>query len=200
MMKIEFLDKIDSRHRLYFEERVSIPAETEILNENDQCGQVLFLLSGEIEVYKLSENGKVFRLYTILPGESCVLNMSCILSDTRYMAYARALTDCECIVIPKPAFMEMFNTEESIKAYVFKLISHRLVEITSKVEGIVLKSLEDRLKDFLLQDGHKIVYITHEQLANHLGTAREVVSRHLKVWEKEGKIELSRGKIHIINL
>lgn len=171
-----------------------------ILNENESCSHVLFLIKGEIEVYKISENGKFFRLYTIKEGESCVLNLSCVLSNNTYLAYAKTLTDIECILLPSQVFLKLFEAEDSLRRYVFNLISTRLIEITAKVEGIVLESFETRLRNFLLDLNTENIYITHEEIANQLGSAREVVSRQLKKWEVMNKIKLYRGKIRIINL
>lgn len=200
MSTLNFIDKVSQATSGIFAQGVALPAHYEILNEQDTCTHALFLLAGQIEVYKLSENGKQFRLYTIVAGEACVLNLSCILSNSSYMAFARTLEACEVVLIPKATFIDIFNSETVIKDYVFHLITTRLVEITSKVEGIVLKSLDDRLKDLLRDQNQTLVLLTHEQIANRLGTAREVVSRLLKTWEKEKKVVLHRGKIEIINL
>ena len=198
MTKLSFMNELNENTIEIFNQIQSLPPDFEILNENDPCNHALFLISGEIEVYKLSENGKIFRLYTIYPGESCVINLSCILSNSNYSAFARTLTNANVVLIPKNDFLRIFNEESSIRAYVFKLISTRLIEITEKVESIVLKSIDERLKEFLLNEHHKWIYLTHEQIANQLGSAREVVSRQLKLWENEGKVKLHRGKIEII--
>ncbi len=200
MQTLSFKEQVSAETSVVFDQWMTLPPHYEILNEQDTCTHALFLLSGQIEVYKLSENGKQFRLYTILPGEACVLNLSCILSNSSYMAYARTLETCEVVLIPKAEFINIFNREVSIKDYVFHLITTRLVEITSKVEGIVLKSLDERLKDLLLEQNQAMVLLTHEQIANRLGTAREVVSRLLKSWENEKMVKLHRGKIEILNL
>ena len=200
MLTMVFLNNVAEETRVAFEKTVQLPPNYEILNESDPCEHALFLLSGEIEVYKLSGNGKVFRLYTILPGESCVLNLSCILSRSSYSAFARTLSPCEVVLIPKKDFLVMFESELGLKDYVFQLISTRLIEITSRVEGIVLKGLDERLRDCLLESGDRNVVITHEQLANRLGTAREVISRLLKTWEHSGKIKLHRGEIELLTL
>lgn len=197
---MNFIESLSKEHQQYFRQTIHLNQGTEILNENDQCNHVLFLIKGEIEVYKISKNGKTFRLYTISPGESCVLNLSCVLSGSHYMAYARATNDIDCILIPYAQFLKMFHEEEGLRDYVFQLISTRLIQITSKVEGIVLESLEDRLIEWLKDQGSKNIYITHSELANHLGSVREVISRYLKKWEKEGKVKLFRGRIEIIDL
>lgn len=200
MKKPGFIEGLSESNKKYFEQPIELERDFEILNENDQCSQVLFLLSGEIEVYKISENGKVFRLYTIKEGESCVLNLSCVLSHSNYLAYAKALTDITCVMIPTKVFLKVFQEEELLRNYVFELIATRLIQITSRVEGIVLESLETRLSRWLVEQNKETIYITHEDLANQLGSAREVISRQLKKWEKEDKVKLYRGKIKILEL
>ncbi len=199
-MNLEFYHELSDDNKKWFQNVVDLDREHEILNENDQCQHVLFLISGEIEVYKLSVNGKHFRLYTIEAGESCVLNLSCVLSDNNYMAFAKATTDIKCVLVPQEEFLRIFAEEESLRNYVFRLISTRLIQITAKVEGIVFDTLENRLQQWLLDKGHPVVYITHEELAAYLGSAREVISRQLKKWEKEGKVKLFRGRIEILDL
>jgi CRP/FNR family transcriptional regulator len=83
---------------------------------------------------------------------------------------------------------------------VFNLISTRLIQITAKVEGIVLESFETRLRNWLIDRNTENIYTTHEEIANQLGSAREVVSRQLKKWEMTNKVKLYRGKIRIIDL
>jgi CRP/FNR family transcriptional regulator len=200
MKKPHFINDLSITDKTLFDAPVRFDRDTTILNENESCGHVLFLFSGEIEVYKISENGKVFRLYTIKEGESCVLNLSCVLANNTYQAYARTLTDIECILLPSSVFINLFQTEESLRKYVFNLISTRLIQITAKVEGIVLESFETRLRNWLIDRNTENIYTTHEEIANQLGSAREVVSRQLKKWEMTNKVKLYRGKIRIIDL
>jgi CRP/FNR family transcriptional regulator len=200
MKKPTFIENLKKEDKELFNEIVKLDKDYILLNENEQCSHVLFLLRGEIEVYKISENGKIFQLYTIKEGESCVLNLSCVLSDNTYLAYAKAITDIECVLIPSSIFLRIFKEEESLRKYVFNLISTRLIQITAKVEGIVLESLETRLQNWLLNQKSEIIYVTHDEIANQLGSAREVISRQLKKWENDKKVILYRGKIRLINL
>jgi len=200
MKKPSFIDNLTIEDKILFEQTVMFEQDDKILNENEQCSHVLFLVKGEIEVFKISKNGKSFRLYTIKEGESCVLNLSCVLSDNNYLAYAKALTDIECVLLPRIDFLRLFQLNESLRKYVFELISTRLVQITTKVEGIVLDSIDTRLHAWLLEKNTDIIYATHDDIANQLGSAREVISRQLKKWENENRIKLYRGKIKIKNL
>jgi CRP/FNR family transcriptional regulator, anaerobic regulatory protein len=200
MKKPNFIDNLKKEDKELFNLSVKLDKDHILLNENEQCSHVLFLLRGEIEVYKISENGKIFQLYTIKEGESCVLNLSCVLSDNTYLAYAKAITDIECVLIPSSIFLRIFKEEEHLRKYVFNLISTRLIQITAKVEGIVLESLETRLRNWLLNQKSEIIYVTHDEIANQLGSAREVISRQLKKWENDNRVILYRGKIKLVNL
>lgn len=200
MKKPAFIENLKKEDKELFNSIVRLDKDYILLNENEQCSHVLFLLRGEIEVYKISENGKIFQLYTIKEGESCVLNLSCVLSDNSYLAYAKAMTDIECVLIPSSVFLRIFEEEENVRKYVFNLISTRLIQITAKVEGIVLESLETRLRSWLLNQKSEIIYVTHDEIANQLGSAREVISRQLKKWENDKKVILYRGKIRLVNL
>jgi len=194
MKKPTFIENLKKEDKELFNGIVKLDKDYILLNENEQCSHVLFLLRGEIEVYKISENGKIFQLYTIKEGESCVLNLSCVLSDNTYLAYAKAITDIECVLIPSSFFLRIFKEEESLRKYVFNLISTRLIQITAKVEGIVLESLETRLQNWLLNQKSEIIYVTHDEIANQLGSAREVISRQLKKWENDKKLSYIEAK------
>lgn len=200
MKKPTFIETLRNEDKEPFNLIVKLDKDYILLNENEQCSHVLFLFRGEIEVYKISENGKIFQLYTIKEGESCVLNLSCILSDNSYLAYAKALTDIECVLVPRSIFLRVFEKEKNLRKYVFNLISTRLIQITAKVEGIVLESLETRLRNWLLNQKSEIIYVTHDEIANQLGSAREVISRQLKKWENDNRVILYRGKIKLVNL
>lgn len=199
-MQLKFYDGLRNENKKFFEKIIELESGHEILNENDSCSHVLFLLQGEIEVYKMSANGKHFRLYTINSGESCVLNLSCALSNNNYLAFAKASTNIKCLLLPHEDFLRIFNEEEGVRSYVFDLFSRRLIQITAKVEGMVLDTLENRLRNWLIDQGHTTIYVTHEELANHLGSAREVISRYLKKWERQGLVKLYRGRIKILKL
>lgn len=198
MNRLSFYNHLCDNNKKYFSSIVNIEADTQIMSENEKCGSILFLLTGEIDVYKYGVNGRQFNLYSILPGESCVLNMSCVLSDSKYMAFAKAKTNIECILLPSREFLDLFSKEEALRTYVFNLIATRLIEITTKVEDIVLDTVEHRLREVLSKKETKIIYTTHDELANDLGTAREVISRHLKKLENLGYIKIGRGKIEIL--
>jgi len=176
------------------------------LREGDSCEHFAVLVSGRMRVFKLAESGHEITLYHVGAGEACPLNVSCILSDRPVPAMARVEEDVEAIIIPAATFRRWMGQHESLRTFVFQTFATRLSEMMSLVEEVAFRRMDQRLArrlhDILLrQEGatRASVEITHAELAADLGTAREVVSRLLKEFERLGAITLSRGKIALKN-
>lgn len=171
------------------------------LREGDSCAHFAVLLSGRLRVFKLAESGQEITLYNVGAGEACPLNVSCILSDRPVPAMARAEEDVEALVIPAETFRRWMGQYESLRTFVFQTFATRLTEMMSLVEEVAFRRMDQRLarrlQDIFLDCGtpRTSVETTHAELASDLGTAREVVSRLLKEFERLGAITLSRGKI-----
>ena len=171
--------------------------------EGDSCGYFPIVKSGIVRVYKLGENGQEFTLYRINPGESCILTISCILSNNQFPALAYIEEKCEVILVPSDTFNGWIEKYKLWNDYVFSYMSSILNKVISVVESLVFTRTDLRIADFLFKNSLKVgkeLNITHQSIANELGTAREVVSRILKNLEKEKILEISRGKITIIDL
>ena len=174
------------------------------LREGDTCAHFAVVVSGKLRVFKLGESGHEITLYHVGPGEACPLNVSCILSDRRVPAMAKVEEAVEAVVVPAATFRRWIAEHESIRKFVFQMFSSRLTEVMSLVEEIAFRRVDQRLahrlSDLFIDDGARgSVEITHADLAADLGTAREVVSRLLKEFERIGAISLSRGKILLRN-
>ncbi|HEY6572087.1 MAG TPA: Crp/Fnr family transcriptional regulator, partial [Candidatus Eisenbacteria bacterium] len=163
------------------------------------------LVSGRMRVYKLGENGHEITLYHVGAGEACPLNVSCILSDRPVPAMARVEEDVEAIVVPAAEFRSWMARHESLRTFVFQTFASRLSEMMSLVEEVAFRRMDQRLArrlhDILMLEEapRESVEITLAELASDLGTAREVVSRLLKEFERLGAISLSRGRISLKN-
>ena len=171
--------------------------------EGDSCGYFPIVKSGIVRVYKLGENGQEFTLYRINPGESCILTISCILSNNQFPALAYIEEKCEVILVPSDTFNGWIEKYKLWNDYVFSYMSSILNKVISVVESLVFTRTDLRIADFLFKNSLKVgkeLNITHQSIANELGTAREVVSRILKNLEKEKILEISRRKITIIDL
>jgi CRP/FNR family transcriptional regulator, anaerobic regulatory protein len=175
------------------------------LREGDLCAHFALLASGRMRVFKLGESGHEITLYHVGAGEACPLNVSCILSDRPVPAMAKVEDAVEAVVIPAPTFRRWMAQHEALRTFVFQMFANRLTEVMSLVEEVAFRRMDQRLArrlgELLVQDGapRASVEITHAELAADLGTAREVVSRLLKEFERLGAISLSRGKITLRN-
>lgn len=180
----------------------NIPKGTVIFSEGDQCGGVAFVLNGSIRVSKIGKNGREVILYRVSRGESCVLTIASVLSTISYPATATVEEEIEVILIPVQQFKTLMATNVKLQQFVYKLISERLLEVMTLIDEIIFRRIDERLIEFLLKKALKdgdIIEMTHEELSIQLGTAREVISRIMKGLERDGCIQLSRGKVSIIN-
>lgn len=180
--------------------RQSVPAGTQIYHEGDACNGIAFVLSGDIRVYKIGQTGREITLYEIGPGETCILNASCILAGQSYPAHATAVEDTELMLVPAAEFRRMVSGHEMMREFVFSLLSRRLSGVMELVEEVAFGRMDERLSDYLIErsaDGK--LETTHQRIANDLGTSREVVSRLLKDLERAGRVRLSRNEIVLLN-
>jgi CRP/FNR family transcriptional regulator len=174
---------------------------TTFYSEGDACTGIGLILSGEVRVYKVGEGGREITLYEIVPGETCILNVSCILSRGHYPANAVAVTEGEVLFIPEKEFRLLFSEHESLRNFIFSLFSQRFVEIMELIEEVAFGKMDKRLSEYLIEKSeNSILNNTHQQIANDLGTSREVISRLLKDLEKRNKVVLARHKIHLKSL
>jgi CRP/FNR family transcriptional regulator len=168
--------------------------------QGDACQGIAFLLSGGVRVYKCSESGREISLYEILPGETCILNASCIIGRQGYPANAVTLADCRALFIPAETFRLLMTRHEQLRIFIYSLLGQRLVEIMELVEEVAFRRMDDRLRDYLLEkssDG--ILRATHQTVANDLGTSREVVTRLLRDLEQRGEVHVSRNEITLLS-
>ena len=171
-----------------------------VFHAGDLCQAFLILLDGEVRVQLTSESGREVTLYRIGPGGSCILTTSCLLSDEHYPAEAIAESDIEALAIPVANFQAALESSQWFRRFVFDGFSSRLTSVIRKIEQIAFTAIDVRLAGVLLElDKKGVDKITHQDIAVELGTAREVVSRHLKRFESEGWVRLGRGKVSLVD-
>lgn len=171
-----------------------------VFHAGDLCQAFLILLDGEVRVQLTAENGREVTLYRIGPGGSCILTTSCLLSNEHYPAEAIAESDIEALAIPVSSFQSALEGSQWFRRFVFDGFSSRLTSVIQKIEQIAFTGIDVRLAGVLLElDRKGIEKITHQDIAVELGTAREVVSRHLKRFESEGWVRLGRGQVSLID-
>jgi CRP/FNR family transcriptional regulator len=177
----------------------TIPVGKQIYSEGDACAAIAFVMSGEIRVFKTGQTGREITLYEIGPGETCILNASCILSGRSYPANAVTLTDVDLFLVPSPVFRRQVNEHELMRDFVFTLLSRRLSDVMELVEEVAFGRMDQRLMEYLVEksaDGK--LETTHQKIAGDLGTSREVVSRLLKDFERKQTVKLSRNMITLL--
>jgi CRP/FNR family transcriptional regulator len=180
--------------------RQVIPAGKQIYSEGDSCSAIAFVLSGEIRVYKIGQSGREITLYEIGPGETCILNASCILAGQGYPANAATIEDTDLLLVPSSEFRRMISDHREMREFVFTLLSKRLSGVMELVEEVAFGRMDERLAEYLVErSGGGRLETTHQRIANDLGTSREVVSRLLKDLERKGKVKLSRSEILLVS-
>ncbi|MCU0424056.1 MAG: Crp/Fnr family transcriptional regulator [Candidatus Kapabacteria bacterium] len=176
-----------------------LPAGTPVFTEGSGCGKIGFVQSGVIRVFKLSETGREITLYRLEAGESCILSMSCALSNPIHQASAVVEEDAEVLILTTSDFQHLIEKSHEARNYVFGQFASRLTDVMIVVEEVVFKRMDERLASLLAEFASTQATITktHEELAVELGTAREVVSRTLKEFERQDLVRLGRGTITV---
>jgi CRP/FNR family transcriptional regulator len=171
-----------------------------VFHAGDMCEAFLLLLDGEVRVQLTSAGGREITLYRIGRGGSCILTTSCLLSNENYPAEAIAESDVEALAIPISSFQDALEESQWFRRFVFDGFSMRLTSVIQKIEHIAFTSIDARLAAVLLElDRKGDQKVTNQDIAVELGTAREVVSRHLKRFESHGWVQLGRGKVTLVD-
>ena len=176
--------------------------DTVIIDENDYIKFVPIVLQGSIKVFKLDEDGREILLYYIKPGESCVMSFLGAACNGTSKIKAVVEDEAQVLILPVHKAIELIRENPQWIQFIFELYNRRFEELLSVVNAIAFQKVDDRLWELLKTKVkmHKTseLNMTHQQIADDLGTAREVVSRLLKQLEREGKISLGRNKIRIL--
>lgn len=194
----------DSQENLALHSReVSYRKGDIIQSSREQCTGVLLITKGRLRAYIVDTEGKEITLFRLLDYDICIFSASCIMNDIDFDVYIAAETDMEGLLIRSRAYQKVTREEIAAANYMNDLVVSRMSDVMWVLEQIVFKSFDRRLAAFLLEQAEleqaDKVAITHEEIANHLGSAREVVSRMLKYFEREGLVKLSRGAVEIVD-
>jgi len=180
---------------------VKVPEDTVVFRIGDQCDNYLLVIDGSVRVQQLAANGREIVLYRVKSGESCVLTTSCLMASNDYPAQGITETEVEAVMIPARAFHDALTQSEGFRAFVLEGYGKRLSDLLTVIEDLAFRRLDSRLAERLinLAGSDNQIQATHQVLAVELGSAREVISRQLKEFEKKGWIELGRGSIKLLN-
>ena len=180
--------------------RLELPAGSAVFHVGSSCDKYLLVLEGSVRVQVLTDSGHSVVLYHVQAGESCILTTSCLLGDVPYPADGVTETSVVALAIDAAEFKRALGESPGFRKFVFRNIGKRFAKVIGHLTEIVFGSIDRRLAQALLQRlaSGRAVALTHQELATELGTAREVVSRHLKRFEQQGWVNLGRGRIQVL--
>ena len=174
---------------------------TVIHNGSMDCTGLLLIKSGQLRVYILSDEGREITLYRLFELDMCLFSASCMLRSIQFDVTIAAEKDTEFWVVPTEVYKGILEESAPAANYTNELMASRFSDVMWLMEQIMWKSLDRRLAAFLLEEasieGSDRLKITHETIANHLGSHREVITRLLRYFQNEGMVRLSRGVIEI---
>ena len=176
---------------------VQVPAGTTVFDERQACQGFPFVIAGGIRVVKAAPNGRELPLYRVTPGETCIISSACLLGQAPYNARGVTEADTTLLVVPTEDFQALLG-EPAFRDFVFQLFSERIADLMQLIEEVAFRKLDQRLAALLLGKGQRL-HTTHQQLADELGSVREIVSRLLKGLAEQGLVALSREQVEILD-
>ncbi len=201
MVDFEFFNKLTEEEKNFLKTNakyIEIDKNTILFYQGDICQDILLLQEGKVKLSIHGDLNEEISLYEIKKGEQCIVNTSSTLSQTKAIATAQTVTPIKGWLIPSSTFEELILKSPFYQKYIFSLFSIKFNALTTLIEDIKFKRLDSRIFDYLKKWDEPIINITHDDIANELGTSRVVVSRILKDLENKGFIKLSRKKIEIL--
>ena len=173
------------------------PADTILFDMESECRSFVMVMQGSIRV-SYPTHRRELLLYHVLPGDSCIMTVSCLLGETVYQAHGVVEHDLVAAMLPSVVFRDLILQSSDFRVFVFRFFSDRILQLVALIQEVAFERLDQRLARLLLAHPDRIVS-THQQLADDLGTVREVVSRYLKEFDTRGLVRLGRGEIYILD-
>jgi CRP/FNR family transcriptional regulator len=177
---------------------MSAPPGAQLFDTGNACQALPLVISGSIRVFKRADNGREISLYRVNPGELCIVTVSCLLGGDAYPAAGVSETEITALALPRPLFMNLTETHPAFRQAVFHLFGERLSGLMQLVEEVAFRKLDQRLAA-LLASRAPLALGSHQQLADELGSVREIVSRLMKQFEEQGWVRPGREKVDILD-
>ena len=179
-----------------------IKSRTIIYHGSADCQGLFLIHSGQLRAYILSDTGREITLYRLFEQDICLFSASCIINSIQFEITVEAEKDSEFWMIPSSIYKRIMENSAPLANYTNEIMASRFSDVMWLMEEIMWKSLDKRVSAFLLEEasieGTNELNITHEIIANHLGTHREVITRMLRYFQSEGIVKLSRGTVIIL--
>ena len=178
---------------------VMLPEGSRIFGPGQAPENFLLLIDGTIRVQQVSESGREIVLYRVSAGQSCALTTACLMGYEEYLAEGIAETAVRAVAIPRSLFDELIASSREFRRFVFTAFSRRVTDLFRIIEEVAFSRIDVRLAQRLLQmaDDKNHVSATHQDFANELGSAREVISRQINEFQRRGWIKAARGSIEL---
>lgn len=179
-------------------------AKGEFLHQGElDCVGLFLVLKGQLRVYTLSDEGRELTLYRLFDRDMCLLSASCMFSSLQFDVMISAQEETHAIYIPTGIYQKLREESLAVANYTNELMASRFSEVMWQMDKIMNKKLDTRIAALLIEEadlkGEDTLSLTHEQIANHLGSVREVVTRLLRHFQKEGLVKVSRGSIELVD-
>jgi CRP/FNR family transcriptional regulator len=172
-----------------------------LVRDGDACSAAPLVVRGALQVSKATEAAKQIRLYNIGPGECCPLTSSCLMGGDSFPATVSVVDATEAVLVPSEVFLFLVGRSPTFRRLVFGQFTQRLGTVIELVEALAFRRLDERLADFLVKEQcDRRLGLTHQEIADRLGTSREVVSRLLKEFEAKGWLVTHRGYLELTGL
>lgn len=204
--KIEFYDLLTENEKSLVVKAASqklYKKGERIHGDNGECSGMLIVLSGKIRAYMLSEQGREITLYYLEDGETCIMSASCVMNCIAFEVHIEADSDTSVIQIPAAVFSAVEKQNIYVQNYALRLGVERFSDVMWAMQQLLFFSMDKRLAMYLYDESSKAksdeLLVTHEEIAKSLASAREVITRLLQNFQKDGIVGLSRGKITILN-
>ncbi len=198
--------KLEKKHQdalLKAANYMSAPKGTLLHNGDADCIGIILVHEGRLRVYMMSEEGKEVSLYRIFQRDVCLFSASCMMDSIQFETFVETDQNTTFWLIPAFEYRKIMEESAVLANYTNDLMASRFSDVMWLMEQIIFKSMDERLADFLISEKVLVnsdnISITHEKIAQHLGSAREVVTRLLKYFQEEGAVRLSRGGITILD-
>ncbi len=179
------------------------PAGTLLHCGDAMCLGIVVIRSGQLRAFITSDEGREITMYRLFERDVCLLTASCVMTNIQFDITITAEKDSEFWIIPPNVYQELTANSAPLANYTNDVMAAHFTEVMWLMEQIMWKSFDKRLAAFLLEESvleqTSQLKITHEKIANHMGSAREVVTRMLRYFQNEGMVNLTRGGIEIID-
>ena len=184
--------------------RREVKKGTLLHDSSNECTGLLLVRTGQLRAYILSDEGREITIYRLFDRDMCLFSASCIMRSIQFDITVEAEKDTELWLIPPDVYQSVMNESAAVANYTNEVMATRFSEVMWLMEQIMWKSLDKRLAAFLAEEsaieGSETLKLTHETIAKHLGSHREVITRMLRYFQSEGWVKVSRGTVEILDM